>query len=151
MLLGVFFGRRCMKMNLLSACSCWFLTPLIWTKYYDNCYHCTMHYWDMMLWKTYMWKNLHHCQGLHPFWYSAFKLCLNSVQWAPCRICPASVMIQPMQIWCKLIPVLQYFPRKCERVTDRTCCHLKLQLTFKWPYKKLLSPLDFTSGQLQIK
>lgn len=37
----------------------------------------------------------------------------------------------------KLIPVLQYFPRKCERVTDRTCCHVKLQFAFKWPYKKL--------------
>lgn len=91
----------------------------------------------MMLWKTYMWKKLYHCQGLHPFWYSAFKLRLNSVQWAPRRICPASVTIQPMQMWCKLIPVLQYFPRKWKRVTDRTCCHVKLQSTFKRPYKKL--------------
>lgn len=30
-----------------------------------------------------------------------------------------------------------YFPRKCERVTDRTCCHVKLHFTFKWPFKKL--------------
>lgn len=26
-------------------------------------------------------------------------------------------------------------------VTDRTCCHVKLQFTFKWPYKKLCKSL----------
>lgn len=152
MLLGVFFGKKCMKMNLLSACNCWFLTPLIWTKHYDYCYHCTMCYWDMILWKIYMWKKLCHCQGPHPFWYSAFKLCLNSVQWAPCSIYPASVTIQPMQMWCKLIPVLKYFPRKCERVGAwQHAPMLNYSLPSNSPTKSFVSPLDFTCGQLQIK
>lgn len=54
-------------------------------------------------------RKVHHCKGPHPFWCSSFELNSNSVRGVPHRTRSASGMAEPMQMWYKLIPALQYF------------------------------------------